>query len=140
MNLILKSNTKGKENKVVDALSRKVHEMHLASLSIFQSDLREQIVNHAIEYELYVQVKHKLQQQSLEKRYEGYKLEEDGFLTYKNRIYIPNVADLRRVFMDEIHQAPYSGHPRYHKTIGTTKNQFFGHERKRTLPSIFLSA
>ena len=32
---------KGKENKVVDALNRKVHEMHLASLSIFQSDLRE---------------------------------------------------------------------------------------------------
>ena len=31
---------KGKENKVVDALSRKVHEMQVASLSIFQSDLR----------------------------------------------------------------------------------------------------
>ena len=31
---------KGKENKVVDALSRKVQEMHLASLSIFQSYLR----------------------------------------------------------------------------------------------------
>ena len=31
---------KGKENKVVDALSRKVHEMHMASLSTFQPDLR----------------------------------------------------------------------------------------------------
>ena len=31
---------KGKENKVVDALSRNVHEMHVASLSIFQSYLR----------------------------------------------------------------------------------------------------
>ena len=30
---------KGKENKVADALSRKVQEMHLASLSIFQSYL-----------------------------------------------------------------------------------------------------
>ena len=45
---------KGKENKVVDALNRKVDEMHLASLSIFQSYLREKIVNHAIEDELYV--------------------------------------------------------------------------------------
>ena len=60
-----------------------------------------------------MQVKDKLQQQSLEKKYEGYKLEEDGLLTYKNIIYIPNVADLRRIFMDEIHQTPYSGHPRY---------------------------
>ena len=52
---------------------------------------------------MYEQVKDKLQQQSLEKKYEGYKLEEDGLLTYKGRIYIPNVADLRRVVMDKIH-------------------------------------
>ena len=31
---------KGKENKVVDALNRKVHEMHVASLSTGQPDLR----------------------------------------------------------------------------------------------------
>ena len=55
---------KGKENKVVDALSRKVHEMYLESLSIFQSDLRQQIVNHVAEDELNVQVKDKLQQKS----------------------------------------------------------------------------
>ena len=45
---------KGKENKLVDALSRKVHEMHVAFLSIFQLDLRKQIVNHTTEYEMYV--------------------------------------------------------------------------------------
>ena len=61
---------------------------------------------------MYEHVKDKLQQQSLEKKYEGYKLEEDGILTYKGRIYIANVADLRRVIMDEIHQAPYFGHLR----------------------------
>ena len=94
--------------------------MHVASLSIFQSYLREQIISDTAEDELYEQVKGKLQQQNLEKRYEGYKLEEDGLLTYKGRIYIPNVADLRRIVMDKIHQAPYSGHPRYHKTIATT--------------------
>ena len=77
--------------------------MHVASLSICQSDLRQQIVNHTAGNELYEQVKDKLQQQSLEKRYEVYKLEEDGLLAYKGRIYILNVADLRRVVMDEIH-------------------------------------
>ena len=70
---------------------------------------------------MYVQVKHKLQQQSLEKKYEGYKLEEDEILTYTNIIYIPNFAYLRRIVMDETHQAPYSGHPRYQKTIATTR-------------------
>ena len=74
---------------------------------------------------MYEQIKDKFQQQSLEKRYEGYKLEEDGLLTYKGRIYIPNVVELRRVVMDEIHQAPYFGHPRYQKTIVTAKKQYF---------------
>ena len=79
---------KGKENKVVDALNRKIQEMHVASLSIFQTDLRQQIANHVVEDELYAEVKDKLQQQSLEKKYEGYKLQKDGLLTYKNIIYI----------------------------------------------------
>ena len=107
--------------------------MHVASLSIFQSDLRQQIVNQAAGDELYEQVKDKLQQQSLEKRYEGYKLEEDGLLTYKGRIYIPDVADLRRVVMDEIHQAPYSGHPGYQKTIATARKQYFWPGMKRDM-------
>ena len=58
-----------------------------------------------------------------QKKYEGYKLEEDGLLTYKGRIYIPNVSDLRRVVMDEIHQAPYSGHLGYQKTIATARKK-----------------
>ena len=74
---------------------------------------------------MYELVKEKLQQQSLEKRYEGYKLEGDGLLTYKKKVYIPNVAELRRVVMDEIHQAPYSGQPGYQKTIATAKKQYF---------------
>ena len=119
---------KGKENKVDDALSRKVQEMHVASLSICQSDLRQKFVSHAAGDELYEQVKDKLQQQSLEKGYEGYKLEEDELLTYKNKIYIPNVEDLRRIVMDEIHQAPYSDHPGYQKTISTTRKQYFFQE------------
>ena len=51
---------KGKENKVVDALNRKVHDIHVASLSIFQSNLTQQIVNCTAGDELYELVKDKL--------------------------------------------------------------------------------
>ena len=88
---------KGKENKVADALSRKVHEMHVASLRTCQPYLRQQIINHIVEDEVYLQIKDKLQQQNLERKYKGYQLEEDELLTYKNRVYISNVADLRRI-------------------------------------------
>ena len=92
-------------------------------LSICQPDLRQQITNHITEDEMYVHVKDKLQQQILENKYAGYKLGEDELLAYKNKIYIPSVVDLRRIVMDEIHQAPYSGHPGYQKTIATTRNE-----------------
>ena len=53
-----------------------------------------------------VQIRDKLQQQIHERKYEEYKLEEDDLITYKNIIYIPNITDLRRIVMDENHQAP----------------------------------
>ena len=99
--------------------------MHVASINICQSELKQQIVNHVAEDELQAQVKDKLQQQSLEKRYEGYNLEEDGLITYERRFYIPNVSYLRIIVMDEIHQAPYTDHPGYQKTIATTRKQYF---------------
>ena len=80
-----------------------------------------------------MQIKDKLQQQILEKKYKGYKLEEDGFLTYKNIIHIPNVVDLRRVVMDEIHQAPYFGHPGDQKTIATARKQYFWTRTKKDM-------
>ena len=60
-------------------------------------------------------------------------MEEDGILTYKSRIYIPSVAYLRRFFMDEIHQAPYYGHPGYQKTIATARKQYFWPGMKRDM-------
>ena len=116
---------KGKENKVADALNRKVQEMHVASIRIFQPDLRQQIINCNDEDEMYEKLKDKLQQQSLEKKYEGYTFEKDRLLTYKSKMYIPNAADLRRVVMDEIHQTPYSGHPGYQKTIAIARKRYF---------------
>ena len=60
-------------------------------------------------------------------------MEEDGIITYKGRIYIPDVVDLRRVVMDEIHQAPYSGHPGYQKTIAIAIKQYFGLGMKKDI-------
>ena len=65
-------------------------------------------------------------------------MEEDGILTYKGRIYIPNVEELRRVVMDEIYQVPYSGHLGYQKTIATVRKQYFWPAMKRNMAEYFL--
>jgi hypothetical protein len=40
-------NIKGKENKVVDSLSRRVHEMHATTTSMYQSDLKPRMIKAA---------------------------------------------------------------------------------------------
>ena len=65
---------------MADALSRKVHEMLMAFLSICQPDLRQQIINHIAEDEMYVQIKDKLQQQNIERKYEDINWKEKNFL------------------------------------------------------------
>jgi hypothetical protein len=38
---------KGKENQVVDALNRRAHEMHISSISMFNTDLKDKILEAA---------------------------------------------------------------------------------------------
>jgi hypothetical protein len=85
----------------------------VAAVNICKSDLKKSVIDSLIEDELYIQVKDVLQQVKLENKYEGYQLNDDGFFIYKNRMYIPNSLDLRRIIMDEIHKMPYSGHLGY---------------------------
>jgi hypothetical protein len=40
-------NIKGKENKVVDALNRRVHELHDTTISMYQSDLKHKVLEAA---------------------------------------------------------------------------------------------
>ena len=53
---------KGKENKVVDALSRKIHVMHVENINTSTSDLKDKIIESSVTDELYQQVKEGLQQ------------------------------------------------------------------------------
>jgi hypothetical protein len=58
-------------------------------------------------------------------KYEGYQFLNDGFLTYKGRLFIPNCDDLKRFIMDELQKIPYIGHPGYQKMITTTRKLIY---------------
>jgi hypothetical protein len=58
--------TKGKENKVVDALNRGVHLMHATTISMHQSDLKHKILNVVVTDQHYLQVKESLQQENVQ--------------------------------------------------------------------------
>jgi hypothetical protein len=52
---------KGKENKVVDALIRRVHKMHVIAISMYRKKLKDRILKVVISDQHYVQVKESLQ-------------------------------------------------------------------------------
>jgi hypothetical protein len=44
---------------------------------------------------------------------DNYKLGIDGILLRKNKIFVPNVQDLKSMILHEMHNVPYAGNPRY---------------------------
>jgi hypothetical protein len=116
---------KGKENKVVDALSRSMKKIHLEMVSTYETNVGER-VNSAQEIDTFFQtVTSYLEQEPTGIKYEGYQMIDGGLLTYRNRLYIPYCDDLKRFIMDELHKIPYTGHPRYQKMIMATRKQFY---------------
>jgi hypothetical protein len=82
---------KGKENKVVDALSRKVHELHAKTISMYITNIKDRILEATSVDLQYRDLVAKLQQSERPQKRESYTLENDGLLLYKDRVYIPNV-------------------------------------------------
>jgi hypothetical protein len=67
----------------------------------------------------------KLQQGKTLQGVEDYKLGVDDILLYKNRVYVPNVQDLKLMILNEMHNVPYVGHPGYQKNVAVVKNHYF---------------
>jgi hypothetical protein len=63
--MTLISTHQGKENKVVDAISRRVHEMHATTISMYRSNLKSRILGAANLDQHYLQVKESIQQGNL---------------------------------------------------------------------------
>jgi hypothetical protein len=105
---------KGKENKVDDALSKRVHELHDTTISMYQTDIKGIIFEAANADLHYPKLVAKLQQGKMLQKVEYYKLEPDGTLLYKNIIYVPNFQELRIMILKEMHNVPYAGHLGYY--------------------------
>jgi hypothetical protein len=108
---------KGKENKVSDALSRRVHTMHATAVSMHRSDLKRRILDGLVTEQHYLQVKERLQQGDVQQKIKEYEIKEDELLMHKNRIYVPSFRELRNLVLKEMHDVLYAGHPGYQKII-----------------------
>ena len=124
---------KGKENKVVDALSRNAKLNFTAAISTYNTDLEEQLEAGIKQDENYWKLQEKVKENLIESLSTGYNLNEKGLLMYKDRLYVPNVPKIKLLILNEIHKTPYSGHPGYHKTITMLRKDYFWPNMKNEL-------
>jgi hypothetical protein len=124
---------KGKENKVVDALNRKVHELHATAISMYRTYIKDRILEAGSVDLQYRDLVAKLQQRERPQKEESYTLGADGILLYKNRVYVPNVQDFKLAILKEMHNVTYVGHPGYQKTMAVVKIHYFWPGLKRKI-------
>jgi hypothetical protein len=116
---------KGKENQVVDALNKRAHEMHIAAISMYMTDLKDKIIEATNSDQQYLKIKETLQQGNLQQKFKYYELKEDGILMYRGKVYVSNSSEMKNTVMREMHNVPYVGHPGYQKTIAVVRSQYF---------------
>jgi hypothetical protein len=76
-------NIKGKKNQVVDALSRRAHEVHIVAISMYRTNLKDKIVSTTNSDQNYLKIKEALQQGNFHQKINYYELKEDGIIMYK---------------------------------------------------------
>ena len=59
-----------------------------------------------------------------------YHIDTEGFMHFKNRIYVPNHSNLKQIIFTELHDNTYVGHRGYQKFI-TTKKDFYWPNKKK---------
>jgi hypothetical protein len=119
------NNIIGKENKMDGALSRRVHEMHAITISMYKSNLSDKILEVPKSDQCYVDIKVSLQPSFSQHKLEGYELREDGILMYRRRVYVPNDQELKILLLSEMHKVPYAGHLGYHNIIEAVRKQYY---------------
>jgi hypothetical protein len=75
----------------------------------------------------------KLHQSERPQKEGNYILGADGILLYKNRVYIPNVLELKLAILKEMHNMTYAGHLGYQKIVAVVKSHYFWLGMKREI-------
>ena len=109
----------GKENIVVDALSRRRHALSSLFLIV---DLKSKILQNLSADHWYQDIKAVIGNGRIIKgHFEGYSVNSEGLLLFRGCVYVPEFGDLRNLILFEVHKAPYSAHPRVKKMFADLK-------------------
>jgi hypothetical protein len=114
-----------KENQVADALNERAHEMRIATINMYMTNLKDKIITIANSDQQYLKIKETLQQGNFQQKIIFYELKEDGVIMYKGKVYVPNSNEMKNAVLKETHNVSYVRNPGYHETIAIVRSQHF---------------
>ena len=88
-----------KDNILVDALSRQQHHLHSVLLSNYESKFKTSLKEALINDEHYGNWMKKCNQKNLGTDENLYQIDTEGFLHFKNQIYVPNQYSIKQVIL-----------------------------------------
>jgi hypothetical protein len=99
---------------------------HIFSVMPLQTNLREKILTLQHDDDWYKEVKDFIGQNTMRVPiFEGFTLDDDGLLRFKNRIYVPPNNELRSLILNEAHRVVYMAHSGVTKMRDDLKPLFF---------------
>jgi hypothetical protein len=114
---------KGIVNRVDDALSQR---QCIFSVMPLQKNLRENFLTLQRDNDWYKEVKDFIGQNTMMvPKFEGFIMDNDRLLRFKNQIYVPTNDELRSLILNEAHRVVYMAHPRVTKMRADLKSFFF---------------
>ena len=98
---------KGKENKVVDFLSRNGRMNFIATISSYKTKLDDKLEERIKMDKEYQNIRKKVIENELENIKTDFSLNEKGLMLYKNKLYVPNIPELKLLSLNEVYKSPY---------------------------------
>ena len=129
---------KGKENRVAYALSNQIQVNHITNMSSFGTYLQDMILQADQQDVRYMELRHILQQSTGTSTGIGsgidigagvhdvdYCLAIEKLVRFRDRIYVPDNSELKKVILRDFHVKPYLGHPGYQKILTAVKRFYY---------------
>ena len=109
----------------MDALSQRTHVISKLTSSQPKSDLLDRVKEASTQDSNYIELLSKIQNPEIKLDRAAFKVDQKGFIWFKDRLYVPNVLEIKFFIMNEMHKPPFAGHPGYQKMVTALRKQFF---------------
>lgn len=108
---------KGKEDRVADALSRKIHHIYELYFNDVEFKFQEKVKKATGKDPEYQFLWQQAQDMAAQGKQSDYGINEKEMLIFQGNIFIPNQISLKKLILDEYHISSYVGHRGYRKML-----------------------